>query len=333
MKIALIGLGYWGPNLLRTLHDLNVLVAAFDSDKTKIDKFSSEISYKNIFFGTDWECALGRADVSGIVIATPPSTHYTMAMRALECGKHVFIEKPMTLNLNEAKEINNLAAKKNLKVLVGHIFLYSPEILKLKDIVWSEEFGKIQYMYTRRLNLGKIQSPATVIDDLAPHDISIFDFILGCSCQSAQVTAKAHVLNTPDVAFVNLMYDDVLCHMHLSWLDPLKVRDTVVVGTKQMVVCDSMNKRITLYNKGVDLDIIEDNMTSFGSHLLSYRYGDEISPYIQVVEPMKSECKDFINCIATGKSPTADGALGERVVEVLECMRMSLERGGEWVKI
>lgn len=331
MKIALVGLGYWGPNLLRTFNSLGVLVAAFDLDKRKIEKFSKDPVYKGIYFGTDWTKCLDQEDINAIAIATPPNTHYEIAMEAIKHNKHLFIEKPMTLHVGEAKTIILEAEKKNLTVMVGHIFLYSPEIIKLKELISSEEFGSIQYIYTKRLNLGKLQRPANVIEDLAPHDISILNYLLDRACEKAQVVAKAHVLDTEDVAFVNLKYGNILCNLHLSWLDPLKIRDTIVVGTKQMVTCDSVNKCIHLYNKNVSIEKIEENVADYADHLLSYKYGDEIIPYIPTTEPMKIECKEFIDCINSNREPLADGKLGANVVKVMSALHQSLINNGVWV--
>lgn len=331
MNLALIGLGYWGPNLLRTFNNLGVLKAAYDLDPNKINKFRKEASYKEINFSTDYTEIFKDSSINAVVIATPPNTHYKIAMECLRAGKHLFIEKPMTLNSVEAEEIVSYAKCLNLVVMVGHIFLYSPEILKLKSIVNSADFGKIQYVYLKRLNLGKIQAPANVIEDLAPHDISILNFILGTKCTAAQAVAKAHILNTEDVAFINLKYNGILCNLHLSWLDPFKVRDTIVVGSKQMVLCDSVNKKIHLYDKGVDLDEMEKGMETYADHLLSYRYGDETIPYILPIEPMVVECNAFIDAVNTNTSPVADGALGAEVVKVIESIQQSIDRNGAWV--
>ena len=334
MKLVLIGLGYWGPNLLRTFNNLGVLYAAVDFDETKLVKFKSDPVYRDVIFSTTWTQYLDIGDIDGFIIATPPHTHYDIAIEALRCGKHVFIEKPMTLNENHAEELKSFAEKNNLVISVGHIFLYSPEIVKLKEIISSEEFGSVRYIYTQRLNLGKIQRPANVVDDLAPHDISILDFLLNRSCTAVQVVAKSHVIDTEDVAFVNLKYNNVLCHLHLSWLDPLKVRNTVVVGTKQMAVCDSMSKTVTIYNTGVDVEKTEAAMSeSYSNYLMTYRYGDTLIPQIDNYEPMKAECQDFIKAIKEKIVPKASAYIGVSVVRTLAAMKRSLEGEGRWENI
>jgi UDP-2-acetamido-3-amino-2,3-dideoxy-glucuronate N-acetyltransferase len=333
VKLSQIGVGYWGKNLIRNINSLGVLKSAYDLDEGTLNKFKNDPAYRQVKFGSDYKEALKDDEIKGVVIATPPHTHYSIAMDVIKAGKNVFIEKPMTLDVSESEEIVKEAKDRNLIVLVGHIFLYSPEIIKLKEIISSADFGDIQYLYTKRLNLGKIQD-CGVTFDLAPHDISIFDYLLEKTCDSTQVVSQHHVISANDVAFISMYYGNTLCHMHLSWLDPLKVRQTVVVGSKQMVVCDSMSKKIKIYNNSVDIDKRSQiSNSSYANHLLSYNYGDVISPYIEGGEPMLDECKDFINCIETGKTPIASGELGLSVVRTLDAMRRSAEGGGEWKTI
>jgi len=336
MKVVLIGLGYWGPNLFRTFFNMGSLAAAFDINEKALKNFATNNQYKDVFFDTDWERCLGKKDVQGVVIATPPHTHYEIAKKAIMNGKHVFIEKPMTLDVKEAEKIQELAEKHKSIVMVGHIFLYSPEILKLKEIISNKAFGKIRYIYTKRLNLGKVQSPANVIEDLAPHDISIIDFLLEDKCKETQVFAKAHILEgSEDVAFINMKYQNgVICNLHLSWLDPLKIRSLVVVGEKQMAVCESAPKKITLYNKSVDIDEEEAKISrSFASHMMLYKYGDAIIPYLENYEPLMKECQVFIDAIKTNKQPLSSAEVGVSVVKTLSAMQRSLKEGGKWAQV
>lgn len=336
VKIGLVGLGYWGPNLLRTFNNMGSVAAAFDKDNERIKLFENNPMYNDVYFGEDYKACLGRESIKGLVIATPPHTHYNIAMDAIKANKNVFIEKPMTLNIDEAKELLELAESNNVKILVGHIFLYSSEIIKLKEIIDSKEFGEILYVYIQRLNLGKIQSPANVVEDLAPHDISILNYLLEDNCKRVSVQATKHVLNdVEDVAFINMEYsNNVTAHLHLSWLDPLKIRNTVVVGSKQMVVCDSADKTINIYNKGVDIDkrALESNK-SYAAHLMSYTYGDIISPYIQITEPMITECQDFIECIENNREPKSSGKLGLEVVKTLNAMQKSILTNDIWTEV
>jgi len=335
MKLALVGLGYWGPNLLRTLNSLHCLSAAFDMNAEKLKKYADDPAYGAVFFDTDWERCLGRDDVDGVVIATPPNTHYNIAIQSLQNNKHVFIEKPMTLNVVEAEKILHLSQQLELIVMVGHIFLYSPEIIKLKEVVSSPAFGGIRYIYTQRLNLGGIQSPANVIEDLAPHDISVFNYLLDDSCEKVQSFGRGHVLSTEDVAFVNMRYKKgTMCHMHLSWLDPLKIRKTVIVGGNQMAVCDSAAKTIAIYNNTVDLNALEQGMSeSYARHLLTYKYGDMVMPYIPLYEPLTAECKEFIKCIEEKRQPLSGAEMGVEIVKTLAAMQKSIKKDGRWVVV
>lgn len=333
-KVCLIGCGYWGANILRVLNSTGNLVACFDKDKKAIDKYKSNKLYKDVYFDTDWEKCLGRDTVKGIVVATPPDSHYEIAMNVLRAGKHVFIEKPMTLNAEEAEIIVSYAKERDLIVMVGHVFLYSPEILKLKKVISSEDFGDILYVYTKRLNLGQVQS-CGVVQDLLPHDISIINFLLDKKCSSISVYGVSHILKgVEDIAFINMKYDNISVNAHLSWLDPNKVRDTVVVGSKQMAVCDSIDKKISIYNKSIDIGAMEEAMSvDYARHLLCYCYGDIVQPYIEAYEPLAAECKEFIDCIRENRMPLANGELGLNVVEVLEAAKNSLNNNGAWIEI
>jgi predicted dehydrogenase len=335
MKLSVIGLGYWGPNLLRNANNLGVLHSAVDLDEEKLLKFVNDPIYKEVIFSTDYKDILEDKNVDGVIISTPPNTHYKIAIDALNSGKNVFLEKPMTLDVQEAKEILILADKLGLVLSVGHIFLYSPEIIKLKEIINSPDFGKIHYAYIQRLNLGKIQSPANVIEDLSPHDISIIDYLFDSECESVSAFGTNHVIDTEDVAFINMKYKNgTTAHLHLSWLDPLKIRKTVVVGSKQMVVCESGEKKIEIYNMGIDVkERSETSNLSYADHLMSYRYGDIVVPYIKNKEPMRDELLDFINSIKNNTQPIASGHIGFNVVKVLSAMQTSLKNSGAWIEV
>lgn len=333
--VAVIGAGYWGKNLIRTFNNLGRLLSVYDTDVEALKCYQEDPTYNKVDFDTDYTKCLMRWDIKGVVIATPPSTHYDIAKKCLEYDKHVFIEKPMTLDEESSKELVALAKEKNRIIMVGHIFLYSPEIIKLKEIITAEEFGEVKYIYTQRLNLGKVQE-CGVIMDLAPHDVSILDYLLDDTCVGVRTTADSNVLDgVEDVAFVAMRYSQgTLAHLHLSWLDPLKVRNTVVVGDKQMAVCDSGNKSIHIYNTSIDVENPErKSNASYAAHLLSYKYGDVVSPFIPNGEPMMNEALEFIDCMETGFPPTADGELGTDVVKTVVAMRESLVDNGQWKEV
>lgn len=330
MKIAIVGLGYWGKNLVRVLNSLKVLDSCFDLDENILNKYISDVSYRDVAFGTDWEIVLNNPDIKGVVVATPPSSHFNIAKKVLESGKHVFVEKPMTLDVEESKILVEIASRKKLILMVGHIFIYSNEILKLKEIITNPNFGNVSYIYTRRLNLGLVQR-CGVVQDLAAHDISIINYLLDDTCKAVSVNALSHILeNVDDVAFVNMKYSRTNANLHLSWLDPLKIRDTVVVGTNQMAVCDSGQKKIDVYNKRVEVDSSNE---SYAHHVMSYKYGDVISPYIVPSEPLTVELQAFIDSINNNTTPLASGEVGLEVVKTLAAMKKSMENNGSWVDV
>ena len=335
-RIAVVGLGYWGPNLLRTFNKLGVLASGFDLNKSVLGNFTTDPAYSGVYFDTDWEKSLGRADLDAVVIATPPNTHYDIASESMLHGKHVFVEKPLTLDVDEATELVKISRVTGKVLMVGHIFLYSPEIIKLKEIIHKPAFGDILYAYSNRLNLGKIQAPANVIEDLAPHDVSVMNYLLEADCINVQATAKAHVLpSSEDVAFINMLYNnDVMVHSHLSWLDPFKVRTIVVVGSKQMVFCDSGKREIRLYNKKVNIDKrSKQSNIDFAHHLMSYAFGDVVMPYIETKEPMMTECVEFLQCIEYNQEPLSNAAMGLNVVKVVDAMQRSARSSGLWTRV
>jgi len=335
MQVVVIGAGYWGKNLIRTFNNLGVLTAVFDLNEELLEKYRNDPMYSGVEFGTDYTECLERWNIQGFIVATPPDTHYSIAKTILNADRHVFIEKPMTLDEETSKELVTLAKNKNKILMVGHIFLYSPEIIKLKEIISSKDFGEIQYAYTQRLNLGKIQD-CGVIMDLAPHDVSILDYLFEDICEGVKTTAGSNIVNgIEDIAFITLRYrKGILAHLHLSWLDPLKVRNTIVVGTKQMVVCDSGTKKIDIYNTSVDIEKrAHKSNSSYAAHLLSYIHGDVVSPFISNGEPMKTEAEEFLKCIKEDRQPLADGELGLSVVKTVSAMRQSMLSNGEWVEI
>lgn len=328
MKVALVGLGYWGPNLLRVLNKINVLAAAFDLDSEKVSKFATDPTYKNVYFDTDWKKCLGRSDIDAIFVATPPESHYGIALRSFKSKKHVFIEKPMTLDLTEAEKLVKISESKHRILMVGHTFLYVPEVMKVKEIIDSGELGDVVYIHASRLNLGKFQK-ANVVADLAPHDISIFNYLTDDKIDRVYANGYGFIdRNVVEVAKVTFEYKSgIVCDLHLSWLDPRKKRVTTVVGTKKMLVYNMLaEEKIKIYNKGVDIqDTIE-----HGNYMLAYRHGDVYSPYTEVWEPLELECRHFIECLENKQQPRTDGKNGVEAVRGLTAALKSLETG-EWV--
>lgn len=334
INVGVVGCGYWGPNIVRNLAAIDgfKLEAVCDLDNARLEKIRENFPSVNCF--NSFEEMLKTSSLEAVAIATSPSTHFGLAKKALLAGKHIFCEKPLTLKSAEAKELAEIAKQKNLTLMVGHIFEYSPAVEKLKQLIDSKKLGEIYYIYIRRLNLGLFQKDTNVVWDLAPHDVSIVLYLMQKYPVSVSAVAYSHIIKgVEDVAFINLKFGDgFFCQIHDSWLDPCKVRETVVVGSKKMVVFDDTEplKKIKVFEKSVDK---HDNYDSFGEFQLSYNYGDVHIPKIGFGEPLLLELTHFLECIVSGKSPKSDGESGARVVRILEAIQQSIKENGKEVKI
>ncbi len=323
-KIAVVGLGYWGPNLVRNLcanrKCTGVVLCERDGDRLEriADRFPGAERTRS------YDDVLSDPSVEGIVIATDVMTHFPLAMAALESGRHVFVEKPFASSSREALELVETAEARGLVTMVGHTFLYSPPVLKVKEIIRSGELGDLFFITSTRVNLGLHQKDVSVIWDLAPHDFSMIFFWLEEEPDRIQAFGNDCVLSgIPDVAFVNLRFPGgVIANVQLSWLSPSKLRRTVVVGARKMLVYDDNepDEKIKIYDRRVDL--IEP--ASFGEYQLSYRSGDIVSPKVDTVEPLASEIEEFLSCIRSGARPRSDGRNGLAVVRALEAADRSL---------
>jgi predicted dehydrogenase len=327
-NIMLIGLGYWGKNLLHNFNDIGALKYAVDLDPTLFTSYREQ--YSDISFITNCYDGLADPDIEGVVIATTPDTHFHLAMQAMMYGKHVFIEKPITLDSWEAEKLVATASRFGLKILVVHVFLYASEIIKLKEIIQDEAFGKLLYIYTNRLKLGKIQK-CGVIADLMPHDVSIVNFLTDSTVDRVSAVAYNQRFDeVADTAIVNLITkNDVVAVFNLSWLVPHKTRTIMLVGEKQTVVCDSMSKTIRIYNSNVS---VENKTAYYAEHLLNYKFGDIVEPFVEFSEPLRIECLDFLDSIRYNRDPKSDGQLGLDVVKAVTAAEKSVTKGATWVK-
>jgi len=333
--VAVIGLGYWGPNWVRNFQQGQFArrIVACDLDETR-RKHVSQL-YSDLETTSRFEDVLSDPDIEGIVVATPVSTHYKMARRALEANKSVLVEKPLSTSSLEAQELLDLARERKKILMVGHTFEYSAPVLKMREIIASGELGDVFYVSSVRANLGLFQRDVNVTWDLATHDISIILNLMGgrmpeaVSCQG-----ESHYGNgIEDVAMLTLRFErNIIAFVHVSWLDPDKIRRTTVVGSRKMLVYDDLatQEKIRIYDKGVTAQKYYD---TFGDFQFSYRYGDIQIPRIEEREPLRCECEHFVKCIRTGATPTTDGANGLRVVSVLEAANYSLRRGGLMVPL
>jgi predicted dehydrogenase len=290
--------------------------------------------YPGVSTTTEFDKVINDNEIDAIVIATPVRFHFEMAKKSLESGKHTFIEKPMASSVAECRELIEIAEKNNLTIIVGHTFIYSPPVRKVKEIIDHGSLGDIQYISARRLNLGLFQTDINVTWDLAPHDISIILYVLGKAPLSVNCQGKAHV--NPDIEDVTSMTlnfaNGGFATIQSSWLDPNKIREMTFVGGKRMLVYNDLEpaESIKIYDKRVETPPYYDTFAEFH---YSYHYGDMYSPYLKQYEPLKKECQHFLDCIKTGEKPESSGYEGLRVVQILEAASESLKREGAKVEI
>jgi predicted dehydrogenase len=322
LKFAIVGLGYWGPNLVRCAIDLenSEVKAICDQDATALAKLSKR--YPGIGGTNDLDRLLEDPEIDGILIATPVSTHYEIAKRCLLACKHVMIEKPLASTVAECEELMALAEERDLVLMPGHTFLYSPPVMKVKELLEGQELGDLYFGTSSRVNLGIHQSDVSVVKDLAPHDFSILLYWLGMPEFVRAIGRAAIVPGTVDVVFIDLGFPSgCLVHLELSWLAPMKLRRTVLVGSEKMVVYeDTSNEQVRIFDHGVDVM----SPQSFGEHQLSYRSGDILSPRIAADEPLRLELEDFAQAIRSGGAPRSSAQLGLQVVRLIEATEESL---------
>jgi len=334
LKVAVVGCGYWGPNLIRNFNSLSDSKVKWVCDKNQERLFHMKAIYPGVDTCCEFDDLICHRDIDAIAIATPVCLHFEMARKSLLAGKHTFIEKPMAFSSRECEELVDLAERNGLTLMVGHTFIYSAPVRKIREIIRSGELGVLQYIGARRLNLGLFQKDINVVWDLAPHDISIILYILSEMPVSVNCQGKSHMCNgTEDVANMTLNFaNGAFGIIHVSWLDPNKVRQTVFVGSKKMLVYDDIEpvEKIKIYDKRVEVPPYYD---SFGEFQFSYHYGDVCSPYVQLVEPLKVECQHFLDCIKTGAKPESSGLEGLQVTRILEAASASLKNGGGRVAI
>lgn len=338
IKVGVVGCGYWGPNLVRNFIQISDSKVKYgcDLDEEKLKRTKS--LYPDVEITKNYKELLDDSEVDAIAIATTVHTHFELAKKAIEAGKHIFVEKPLAQNGGEARELINLAHKRDRVLMVGHTFLYTAAVNKLKELIDSDELGDILYISSQRRNLGLFQEDINVVWDLAPHDVSIILYLLdeGIDKKECEIiaTGQSHfVSDNEDVAFITLSFSDkVTVNLHLSWLDPLKVRNMTVIGTKKMVVYDDIEalEKIKIYDKGV---LVPDAHESFGEFQLSYRYGDITIPRLRQEEPLKVELEHFLDCINNGEKPRSDGENGYQVVKIVEKINESLKNGGRKEKV
>jgi predicted dehydrogenase len=324
-----VGCGYWGPNLVRNFRALPEcqLKMMCDISKDRLKHLTS--LYPEVEAELNFDHMLNGVGLDAVIVATSVKLHYPMAKAALLSGKHVFIEKPMASSSEQCAELVSIARQKGLVLMIGHTFLYSPAVRKIKEIVDRGDLGEIRYICARRLNLGLFQKDINVAWDLAPHDISIILHLLEQFPISVNCRGSAHV--TPgieDVTSMSLTFkNDRSAIIHSSWLDPRKVREMTIVGSKRMIVYDdvALQEKIRVFDARVERPPHYDTFAEFH---YAYHYGDTYSPYIKQEEPLKTECQHFLDCIQHDKEPLTNGSQGTDLVRILEASSQSLKAGG-----
>ena len=333
LKVAVIGYGYWGPNLVRNFvetPDADVIMVA-DISESNLKRVSSR--YPAIQTTTSVDDIFSNADIEAVIIATPVDTHYTLSLQALQSGKHVLVEKPMASSSAEAQHLIDEAKERNLVLMVDHTFVYTGAVRKIAELVHAGELGDVLYYDSTRINLGLFQHDVNVIWDLAVHDLSIIEYVMNKEPRAVSATGISHVEGEPEnVAYLTIYYDDnLIAHVNVNWLAPVKVRRTLIGGSKKMIVYDALEpiETIKIYDKGIDIKSAEDIYRT----LISYRTGDMYSPKIEATEALQLEAKQFIDCIANGTTPETDGAAGLRVVKILEAASQSIRNRGGVVEL
>jgi predicted dehydrogenase len=333
-NIAVIGCGHWGPNHIRVfsfLRDSSVIAVA-DPDISRRSYIAEQ--YPNISLHEEYHHILENPDIDAVIVATPTHTHYEIVKTSLQAGKHVLCEKPLCESVQEGEKLVDLAQKQDRVLMVGHIFLFNPGIIKLKELMTSDNLGKVHYLSATRTNLGPIRTDVNVVYDLATHDISIFNFLLDSIPLEVSAVGASFLQKTiQDVAFITLSYPgNIVANIRASWLDPKKVRQLTVVGDKKMATWNDLAKigPVIIYDKGV---IKEPYYDDFGEFQLLAREGDITIPKIKMGEPLQSQNAYFLSCLEKGACPLSDGKIGVDVVKVLSAIAQSLALSGQPVPI
>ncbi|MFH1459882.1 MAG: Gfo/Idh/MocA family oxidoreductase [Candidatus Omnitrophota bacterium] len=336
MKIGLIGYGYWGPNFARIITESDECSLKYCADISEKSLNRVKSKYSSVITIYDYQQILEDKEVNAVVIVTPTKTHYKIAKECLQAKKHVFLEKPLTYEVEEAKELIQLAKKNNVVLMVGHVFLFNPAVRYIKELIDNGEVGQLRHLHFQRRNLGPIRKDVNVLWDLAPHDISMALYFIGSLPVSVVSSGQSYLQKEiHDVVSASIKFpNNVMVNVILSWIDPVKIRDIAIVGDKKMILFDDVNQseKIKIFNKNAN--IIKDTQdVSFGEYQISLHSGDIFIPSIANREPLKEEFSHFIECVNNNKKPITDGKNGLEVVKILAAIQESLEHGSEVIKI
>ena len=332
IRVGLIGYGYWGPRIARNFYALKDCEVSVICDKSMELLQRAAIAFPGVTTTNNASEVIRSPEVDAVAVVTPVWTHFELAKAALENNKHVFVEKPFTSTAEQAEELINLAAQKHLQIMVDHTFLFTGAVRKLRELIDQEALGKLYYYDSTRVNLGLFQHDVNVIWDLAPHDLSIMDYLIKAKPEVVIATGQKHLNCHEDVAYITIYFSDsMIAHLNVNWLSPVKVRTTLLGGEKRMVVWNDVeaDEKVKVYDKGVAIT----NGQSVYDLLVSYRSGDMWAPKIDQGEALAAEARYFINCVQNGAAPFNDGEAGLRVVRLLEAANQSLKERGKPVSV
>ena len=330
LRMGVVGYGYWGPNIVRNFYSLQGTTVSIICDRDESSRRRAQQAFPHIRVTSDYNEILQARDIEAVAIVTPVSTHFPLAKKALERGKHVFVEKPFTATAAEGEELLELAARKGLHIMVDHTFLFTGAVRKMKEMIDGDVLGKLYYYDSTRVNLGLFQHDVNVIWDLAPHDFAIMDHLISLKPQAVVATGQSHFNGLENIAYITVYFDECLiAHFNVNWLSPVKVRTTLVGGEKKMLVWNDVtaDEKIKIYDRGVDVETRE----GVYNLLVNYRSGDMHAPRIEPKEALQLEVEHFRDCLLNGTKPINDGHAGLRVVRMLEAADKSLKNRGQIV--
>jgi predicted dehydrogenase len=332
MNFGVIGYGYWGPNIVRNLTSLEDSQVLAIAEMNPAARTRAQKAYPGINVTPVALDVILSPEIDAVAIVTPVWTHYDLTKAALENGKHVFVEKPFTSNTAQAEELINLAEKKNLTIMVDHTFLFTGAVKKISQLIDEGTLGKLYYYDATRVNLGLFQHDINVLWDLAPHDLSIMDYLIKTTPEAIVATGQKHLNGHEDVAYMTLYFPEkVIAHINVNWLSPVKVRTTLLGGEKRMLVWNDLeaDEKVKVYDKGVDVS----NREGVYELLVNYRSGDMWAPQLEQVEALRKELSYFVECVSNGQQPINGGSAGLRVVKMLEAASQSLSKRGALIHL
>ena len=332
IRVGVIGYGYWGPNIVRNLHGLDTASLEIVCDKSAAALARARKAFPGISTTSDPRDVLCSPRIDAVAVITPVWTHYELAKTALQNGKHVFVEKPFTSSSAQAQELIELAAQKDLTIMVDHTFFFTGAVRKIRELIEGGVLGDLYYYDSLRVNLGLFQHDVSVVWDLAPHDLSIMDHLINETPEAVVATGEKHLNGVEDVAFMTIYFPrNIIAHINVNWLSPVKIRTTLIGGQKKMLVWNDLvaDEKVRVYDKGVAIKGGE----GIRDALVSYRTGDMWAPQLEQLEALRAELGYFADCIINRKTPLNDGHAGLRVVQMLEAAECSVQKRGELVRL